>query len=96
MKGAGVEPRLLAPQAGMITTTLPASRLLKPENCKTIKPYPYYFIRALPSRLTEALSRLTGVKESTVVDERTRNDTKTGVNSKLQWMKEQGMILKPE
>ena len=46
MKGAGVEPRPLAPLAGMITTTLPASRLLKPENCKTIKRYPYYFIRA--------------------------------------------------
>ena len=46
MKGARVEPRPVAPLAGMITTTLPASRLLKPENCKTIKRYPYYFIRA--------------------------------------------------
>ena len=46
MKGAGVEPRPLAPLAGMIATTLPASRLLKLENCKTIKRYPYYFIRA--------------------------------------------------
>ena len=63
MKGAGVEPRPLAPLAGMTTTTLPARRLLEPENCKTIKRYPYYFIRAdRSSRLTEALSRLTGVK----------------------------------
>ena len=46
IKGAGVEPCPLAPLAGMITTTLPASRLVKPENCKTIKRYPYYFIRA--------------------------------------------------
>ena len=41
-----VEPRPLAPQAGMITTTLPASRLLETENFTTIKCYPYYFIRA--------------------------------------------------
>ena len=46
MKGAGVEPRPPAPLAGMITTTLPANRLAKSENCKTIKRYPYYFIRA--------------------------------------------------
>ena len=46
IKGAGVEPCPLAPLAGMITTTLPASRLVIPENCKTIKRYPYYFIRA--------------------------------------------------
>ena len=46
MKGAGVEPHPLAPPAGMITTTLPVSRLLEPENFKTIKRYPYYFIRA--------------------------------------------------
>ena len=45
MEGAGIEPRPLAPLAGMITTTLPASRLLESENCKTIKCYPYYFIR---------------------------------------------------
>ena len=45
-QGAGVEPRPTAPPAGMITTTLPASRLLKPENFKRIKRYPYYFIRA--------------------------------------------------
>ena len=45
MEGAGVEPCPLAPLA-MITTTLPASRLLEPENCKTIKRYPYYFIKA--------------------------------------------------
>ena len=46
MKGAGVEPRPLVLLAGMIATTLPVSRLLEPENCKTIKRYPYYFIRA--------------------------------------------------
>ena len=33
-QGAAVEPRPLAPPAGMITTTLPVSRLLKPENLK--------------------------------------------------------------
>ena len=37
MKGAGVEPRPVPPLAGMITITLPSSRLLKPENCKTYK-----------------------------------------------------------
>ena len=36
MKGAGVEP---CPLAGMITTTVPASQLLKLENCKTIPPF---------------------------------------------------------
>ena len=46
MKGAGVEPRPLAPLASMISTTLPARLLLNSENCKTIKRYPYYFIRA--------------------------------------------------
>ena len=51
VEDAGVEPRPLAPLAGMITTTLPASRLLKPENCKTIKRYPYYFIRANYNRV---------------------------------------------
>ena len=45
MEGAGIEPRPLAPLADMITTTLPANQLLEPENCKTIKRYPYYFIR---------------------------------------------------
>ena len=45
MEGAGIERSPLAPLAGMITTTLPAKRLLEPENCKTIKRYPYYFIR---------------------------------------------------
>ena len=44
MEGGGVELRSLAPLAGMITTTLLASRLLNLENC--IKLYPYYFIRA--------------------------------------------------
>ena len=39
MEGAGIEPRPLAPLAGMITNTLPTSRLLEPENCKTIKRY---------------------------------------------------------
>ena len=46
MKGAAVQPRPLAPLTGMITTTLPASRLLKLENCKTIKrsePLPLLF-----------------------------------------------------
>ena len=46
IQGVGIEPRLLAPQAGMITNTLPASWLLKAENFETIKCYPYYFIRA--------------------------------------------------
>ena len=45
MKGAGVEPRPLALLAGVITTILSASRLLKLENCQTVKRYPYYFIR---------------------------------------------------
>ena len=46
MQGATVEPPPLAPLAGMITTRLPASSLLKAENFKTIKRYHYYFIRA--------------------------------------------------
>ena len=45
-QGVGVKPRPVAPPTGMITTTLPASRLLRPENFKTIKRYPYFFIRA--------------------------------------------------
>ena len=57
MKGAGVEPRPVAPLADMINNILPASRLLKPENCKTIKRYPYYFIRA-----NRSASTLTGIK----------------------------------
>ena len=46
MQSAGVKPRPPAPLARMITTTLPASRLLEPVNFQTIKCYPYYFIRA--------------------------------------------------
>ena len=41
-----VEPRPLASQAGLVTTTLPARWLLELENFKTINCYPYYFIRA--------------------------------------------------
>ena len=43
---AGIKPRPVAPLVGMITTTLSASWLLKPEDFKTIKRYPYCFIRA--------------------------------------------------
>ena len=46
IQGVEVEPSPLAPQAGMITTTLPGSRLLETKNFTTIKCYPYYFIRA--------------------------------------------------
>ena len=44
-QGAGVEPRPLASPASVITTTLPANRLLKPEKFRKIKWYPYYFTR---------------------------------------------------
>ena len=47
MHGAGIEPRPLALQAGMLTTTLPARWLLESEIFKIIKCYPlYYFIGA--------------------------------------------------
>ena len=46
MQGVEVEPRPLASQASLITTTLPASRLLDIEYYTMIKCYPYYFIRA--------------------------------------------------
>ena len=46
IQGVRVEPHPLAPQAGIITTTLPASWLLEAENFETVKCYPYYFITA--------------------------------------------------